>query len=239
MQKLDSTFKNMVLSLGGVTLIAAAALGTVYSLTLEPIAKADVARQEAAIKAVVPSFDNAPVAEQYRIATPEGDSLICFPGKVGGKLSGVAIQSYTKKGFNGVIDVMVGLSPDGSIVDYSVLKHAETPGLGSKMQEWFRMDKNRQSILGFNPGEHKLWVSKDGGDIDAITAATISSRAFLDAVDRAYRSYMASLDVNIDARTGATASTDSIAASKEYEVDAKSAATIEYQPSEKEEATHE
>jgi len=79
--------------------------------------------------------------------------------------------------------------------------------LGSvpKMAEWFKTDKNRQNIIGLDPGKDKVWVSKDGGDVDGITAATISSRAFLDAIDRAYRAYMTSIDVNLDARTSASA----------------------------------
>ena len=78
-------------------------------------------------------------------------------------------------------------------------KHSETPGLGSKMQEWFRTDKNKQSVIGRTLTEDGLKVSKDGGDVDAITAATISSRAFLDAINRAYSAYK-----SVDEASGAT-----------------------------------
>ena len=94
---------------------------------------------------------------------------------------------------------MVGFNIDGSIRNYRVLSHAETPGLGSKMEEWFRAGKGNQSILGKNPSTDNLTVKKDGGSIDAITAATISSRAFLDAIANAYAAY-----INNDAATGAT-----------------------------------
>ena len=85
----------------------------------------------------------------------------------------------------------------------AVLQHAETPGLGAKMQEWFRADKNKQSVLGRNLADGELKVSKDGGDVDAITAATITSRAFLNAVNRAYSAF-----AGTDGLTGATASSD-------------------------------
>ena len=89
-----------------------------------------------------------------------------------------------------------------TLLDYSVLQHAETPGLGAKLQEWFRADKNKQSVLGRTIPDGGLKVTKDGGDVDAITAATISSRAFLDAVNRAYSAF-----AGVDGLTGAT-STD-------------------------------
>ena len=79
---------------------------------------------------------------------------------------------------------MVGFNKDGSIYNYSVLEHKETPGLGSKMDIWFTKE-GKGSIIGKIPGTTGLKVTKDGGDVDAITAATISSRAFLDAVNRA------------------------------------------------------
>ena len=205
MGKLKSSFKNMVLALGGVSIFAAGTLGLVQELTKEPIMLSELANQEAAIKEVVPDFDNNPIDEQYMLPTTDGDSLLCFPGKKDGKLVGLAIRTYSNKGFSGLVEIMVGLKPDGEIFNYSVLEQKETPGLGAKMVDWFKTDKNNQSVIGMNPGKNKVWVSKDGGEVDAITAATISSRAFLDAIDRAYRSYMASEDIDIDARTGASA----------------------------------
>ena len=80
---------------------------------------------------------------------------------------------------------MVGFKPDGSVYNYSVLDHKETPGLGSKMGTWF-VKGAKGDIIGKIPGKDGLSVSKDGGEVDAITAATISSRAFLDAINRAY-----------------------------------------------------
>ena len=83
----------------------------------------------------------------------------------------------------------MGFDVEGKLLNYSVQQHSETPGLGSKMQEWFRTDKNNQSVIGRTLTADGLKVTKDGGDVDAITAATISSRAFLDAINRAYSAY--------------------------------------------------
>ena len=94
-----------------------------------------------------------------------------------------------------------GFDADGKIYDYSLLSHAETPGLGSKAADWFK-EGNKGSIKGMNPGEAPLTVSKDGGQIDAITASTITSRAFLNAVNAAYAAYKGDGDTN--GTTGAT-----------------------------------
>ncbi len=199
MEKLKSTLPNMLLSLTGICVVAGAILAGVNQMTTEPIAASKAASLEAAIKAVTPEFDNKPAEESYMAATYDGDSLRIYPAKKGDELVGVAVESSTKKGFGGEIKVVVGFDPDGKLINYSVQKHSETPGLGSKMQEWFRTDKNKQSVIGRTLTEDGLKVSKDGGDVDAITAATISSRAFLDAINRAYSAYK-----SVDEASGAT-----------------------------------
>jgi len=170
----------MLIVLTAITGIAAAALGAVYEATKEPIAAAQAAKQEKAIKAVVPEFDNDPIAEvmEYPI---DGGVVKIFPAKMGDKTVGHAIETFSNNGFSGLIRIMVGVDVQGNIINYSVLEHKETPGLGSKMQEWF---SSKGDIRGMNPEKDNMTVSKDGGDVDAITAATISSRAFLDAINR-------------------------------------------------------
>lgn len=195
----------MVLVLTGITVLAGAALGYMQKLTAEPIAKATAAKQEDAIKMVAPEFDNSPITDKYEVTLKDGSVMTVFPAKKGNEYVGAAVESFTKNGFSGTIKVMVGFNQDGTVRNYTVLQHAETPGLGSKMQEWFRIDKsssgnNYQSILGKNPSADQMTVSKDGGRVDAITAATISSRAFLDAVRRAYEAYAG----GTDAQSGAT-----------------------------------
>lgn len=201
MEKLKSTLPNMLLSLAGICVVAGAILASVNEATLEPIAASKAAALESAIKMVVPEFDNTPTAESYMAVTGDGDSLRIYPAKKGGELVGVAVESNTMNGFSGDIRVIVGFDKEGTLYNYSVLQHSETPGLGSKMQEWFRTDKNNQSVIGRKLSEGELKVSKDGGNVDAITAATISSRAFLNAVNRAYSAY-----AGVDGATSATGS---------------------------------
>ncbi|HSH18799.1 MAG TPA: RnfABCDGE type electron transport complex subunit G [Draconibacterium sp.] len=189
MAKRESTFVNMVVTLLGVTAIAATALGYIYDLTKEPIALAKLKAQQEAISKVLPKYET--LGESYKVPTESGtDSLEFFPAFNGNDLVGVAVKTYTKKGFSGFISIMAGIDKDGNFSGYEVLEHAETPGLGSKMGVWFNnSEKPSQNIIGKNPKTSKFKVSKDGGDIDAITASTISSRAFLDALVRAYSAY--------------------------------------------------
>ncbi|MBR0073999.1 MAG: RnfABCDGE type electron transport complex subunit G, partial [Bacteroidales bacterium] len=101
---------------------------------------------------------------------------------------GVAVESSTEKGFNGHLGVMVGFDTEGNITGYNVLETTETPGLGSKADQWFQKD-GKGNVIGMNPESNNISVKKDGGDVDAITAATISSRAFCDAINRAYKAF--------------------------------------------------
>lgn len=96
---------------------------------------------------------------------------------------GTAIKITDPKGFGGALTVMVGLAPNGTILGYKVLESSETPGLGAKAQDWFQHGQ-KGDIIGKQAG--CLTVSKDGGDVDAITASTITSRAFLRCINAAY-----------------------------------------------------
>ena len=189
MAKRESSFINMVVTLLAVTFIAAAILGYIYDLTKGPIEVAKLKAQQEAIKKVLPPFER--LGDSYKVAAESGaDSLEFFPAYNGNNLVGIAIRTYSKKGFGGLITIMAGIDKNGNFSGYEVLEHQETPGLGSKMSVWFKnQDKPNQNVIGKNPKTTKFQVTKDGGDIDAITASTISSRAFLDALNRAYSSY--------------------------------------------------
>jgi Na+-translocating ferredoxin:NAD+ oxidoreductase subunit G len=182
MAKTESTFKNMMLSLTLISLAASAALGFAYEYTKNPIEISKMNKKLEAIKQVVPAFTNNPNEEMYQLPTGEGDSLEIYPAKKDGELIGYAVRTYTKKGFSGHIGLIAGFQPDGTIINITVLEQKETPGLGTKMTE----PKFKDQFNGKNPSSFNIKVKKDGGPVDAITAATISSRAFCDAVQRAY-----------------------------------------------------
>lgn len=185
MAKKESSFLNMVITLMVITGVASLALGGIYNLTKEPIAKAIREKQQRAIQEVIPAFDTL---FTYKVKPEDGqDSLTFFVGMKGDEHVGTAISSYSNNGYDPTqIQIMVGFDPNGLILNTSVTKHKETPGLGTKMSS----PQFKDQFMNKDPKEFKLLVKKDGGDVDAITAATISSRAFTEAVDRAYQSYI-------------------------------------------------
>ncbi len=189
MAKRESTFINMVVTLFTVTFIAAAALGFVYDLTKEAIELAKIKAQSEAIEKVLPEFEE--LGESYKVAVPStSDSVEFFPAFKDGKRVGIAVRTFTNNGFSGYISIMAGIDSLGNLSGYEVLEHSETPGLGSKMSEWFKNEaKPQQYVIGKNPESFTFKVKKDGGDFDAITASTITSRAFLEAITRAFDAY--------------------------------------------------
>lgn len=183
MAKMESTLKNMVLSLTLISMAMVAGLGYVYSLTKEPIARAEKQKEILAVKEVLPPFDNDPIAFKKEI-----EGLTFYTATKGGQIVGCAVKTFTNKGFSGRFDLMVGFKPDGSINKIVVLEQKETPGLGAKMND----SKFKDQFNDKNPASYSLKVKKDRGKVDAISAATISSRAFCDGVQKAYDLYMKS-----------------------------------------------
>ena len=225
MKKLESSFMNMVIVLTLITVIAAACLGAMNNATAEPIAASKKAKQEAAIKAVLPEF-----------ASVEEDNVnnqkIFRAYNANGEIVGIAIET-AELGFGGDVTTMVGFDANGVLVEYSLLQHAETPGLGSKLVDWFKV---KSDIRGAGADKMPLRVSKDGGEFDAITAATISSRAFLNSINKAYETYQIALGETptVDAWSGATTqqselelTTDTIATTDTTTVDAWSETTTQ------------
>lgn len=189
MEKLKSSLTNMVAVLTVIAVIAGAVLASVNAVTAPQIEKINADNLAAGIKAVMGS-DDIQVADPEEI---EGFTAYTIGDAEGNDLGKAVVT--TSNGFGGPLKVLVGFDTEGNIKGYTVLEHAETPGLGAKAGEWFQ-DK----ILGKNPGTCNFTVSKDGGDIDAITASTITSRAFLLAIQNAYNKVIA----GTDAETGAT-----------------------------------
>ena len=182
----ESTFGNMVITLFVVCLVASAGVGGIYALTKDLIDAAKIAKVNSAISGVVPDFDNDPSSEKFEVTT-DGKTSMVYPAKKDGEIVGYAIEAATSKGFGGAIVLMVGFQPDGTIYNTAVISHTETPGLGDKI-DVKKIDFSVQ-FNGKNPETFHLSVKKDGGDVDAITASTISSRAFCDAVETAYKTF--------------------------------------------------
>jgi electron transport complex protein RnfG len=186
MATIKSSFLNLVVTLGVITLVAGLSLGYVFQWTKKPIAKAQMDKQLRAIEAVVKGYDNNPVLEKFKAVTPNGkDSLEMFPAKRKGELIGMAVKTKSSKGYSGDIWIMVGFTMQGNIQNIVVIEHKETPGLGSKLTD----PKFLNQFLEKNPGQLNLKVKKDGGTVDAISGATISSRAFSEAVQLAFETF--------------------------------------------------
>ena len=183
MSKKKDTFFNMVISLVVITIISGFALGFINDLTVGPIAEAKLERKVNALKLVLPEFDNNPVADVQKIKSENvKDSIEIFPAYLKKEFVGAAIIGITDKGFSGIIKIMVGFNPNGDIQNIVVLEQKETPGLGTKIKD----EKFLKQFRNKNPSSFNVKVTKDGGEVDALTGATITSRAFGDAVQMAY-----------------------------------------------------
>ena len=189
-----SNLTNMVLVLGLTCLLCSGVLGGAYVLTKDPIDQAAAEKTKKAVAQVLPHFTEVEYNEEghYYKAT-DGDALV-----------GYAVESATV-GFGGTLSLIVGVTPDGVVYNTAVLSHAETPGLGAKCTT---DAKFTDQWRGFDPSIKKLSVKKDGGDVDAITASTITSRAYTAAVANALNVFKTLQGEAVDAVSAASVITN-------------------------------
>lgn len=184
MKKLESTWYNMACVLTGISLVAGVALASVNNMTKDTIQELNDKREQAAIAQVLGGGD-VKVEKVDTVVVSDNNYIVMNAGQKGVAVKAVDPQNAS---FGGGLVIMVGISPAGEVLGYNVLETHETPGLGAKAAQWFQKGE-KGDIIGRNLTETELVVSKDGGDIDAITASTITSRAFLRAVNAAYKAY--------------------------------------------------
>ena len=217
MKQLESSLKDMLIVLTLVSAVAAFLLAYVNNVTSTTIAKINEEALSAGIKSVLNIGADDPIS----VGEKDVNGFIVYEVTRNSDWIGTAVKSTDKSGFGGDIEVLVGFDQDGKILGYEVLKHAETPGLGARAGEWFRTatlgevkevgvfskiffgkpdPAGSHNIIGRDIAQGELKVTKDGGDIDAITASTITSRAFLNAVNNAYKVFKGNVsDVNSSA----------------------------------------
>ena len=198
---MESSLKNMVLVLFTITLLSSAAVGGVYMLTKEPIAQAKVAAVNNALKQVLPEYE-ATTSQDIEVNTLP---IKVHTATVADKAVGYAVESISKNGFGGEVRLMVGFDTEGTILNINVLEQKETPGLGTKMAD--EGNVLLASLKDKNAAQINMTVKKDGGDIDALTAATISSRAYAEAVAVAYEAFKVACGWQTEAGDVATGAT--------------------------------
>ena len=203
MEKLKSSLTNMAVVLTVIAVVAGGVLAAVNAITAPQIEKINTENLANGIKEVM-GQDNVNVKDPQEIKANVGGKektyVVYAVEDQSGAPLGTAVQS-SENGFGGELQVLTGFDQSGTILGYKVLQHAETPGLGAKAGRWFQKDNGeKRTVVGKTPGQCNFTVSKDGGDIDAITASTITSRAFLAAIQNAYSQVYG----NGDAQTGAS-----------------------------------
>lgn len=187
MSKKESTFLSMVVSLLVITLVSGLSLGFVNDLTAGPKAKAKLEKKIKALQLVLPTFDNNPVEEVSKIKSELAkDSIEMYPAFAENNFVGAAVIGSSEKGFSGLVKLMIGFTENGQIQNIEVLEQKETPGLGTKMKD----EKFLKQFRGMDPSTYNLKVKKDGGDVDALTGATITTRAFGEAVQMGYNEFV-------------------------------------------------
>ena len=204
-----SSFINMTLCLLAICLVCSGLLAGVYALTKEPIDAAAKAKNEAAILEVLP--EAAATIEEERTVDYEGATYtynLAYDEK--GEVVGCAVN-VAPVGFGGPILIKVGFKVNAQTGEHiiwntKVLSQAETPGLGAKCVE----PAFAGQFKGLDPAANKLYVKKDGGGIDAITASTITSRAYVSGIATAVNVVAAiqGTPMLLDTASGASVETD-------------------------------
>ncbi len=198
----------MLLALTAIALVAAAALAALNGVTKDSIAQVEKNKVQTAITDVLRQvdgqgnvvceikFDNTKDTVIYIGEKNDkgkySDSVVCHLAYAQEQYAGAAVEAADPNGFGGYFKVMVGFDADNNIYGYSILKTSETPGLGAKADQWFQKS-SKGDIIGKSPST-ELKVKKDKGDVDAITGSTITSRAFLRCVNKAYANLQTALN---------------------------------------------
>ncbi len=201
--KKNPTIVQMVVVLLLIAVICSAGVAAIYDATKDTIQQQKDEKEQSSLKLVLPEHDNDPTKETVTI-TLSGTDYLCYVAKKDGKPVGYAVKAGNMNGYNGHVEVLTGFKPDGTIINTQATVLAETPGLGQKAIE----PKYHDQFNDKNPNAFRLTVKKDGGDVDAISAATITSRAYAHAVQTAYDALMTHLGKPVEAHSGATSNSN-------------------------------
>ena len=207
---------NLSLRLALICAVAALLLSQVNALTREPIRQAMLRAKMEAVEAVLPLFDNSPDADRVTLADAAGDSVDYYRGFLEDEPTGAAFRALSGAGYSGEIELMVGVDTGGRVSGVRILRHAETPGLGAKYAD---PALHTDYYAGRGLADTDWRVGKDGGDLDAVTGATVTGRAQAGAISAALSGYEERRAQILDAARRGAAESDSIAAASAAEGD--------------------
>lgn len=161
-----------------ISVLAGALLAITNSVTREPIANSKRAEKLDAMRQVLPEYDNDPMAD-IRVIQAAGREWTFYVARRQGQCVGVAFDAESAQGYSGTIRIMAGVTvADDAVRGVEIVEQLETPGLGAKIAEPDFTDQFKNRGIAAT----KWAVTKDGGDIHAITGATISPRAVVSAL---------------------------------------------------------
>ena len=174
----------LIFSLTMISSAAGLLLAYTYKVTALPISAAIQQETTQALVAVLPPFDNDP-AKNRATFKEENRSWTFNVARKDNRFTGAAFETSSKNGYGGEIRIMVGVTAAGQVKTIQILSQHETPGLGTKITAApFKPQFDGKPIEG------TVWaVKKDNGSFDAVTGATISSRAVLEAVRNGIEAY--------------------------------------------------
>ena len=186
------------LLLGGVALLTSAALAYASRVTGPDIAAAEAADLKASLTQVLPiAYDNDLLRDTVRLPGAEGE-VLAYRARVEGQVVAVVYQ-VEGYGYSGAVVCVMGVSREGRILGVRVIKHAETPGLGDKIEpaksDWIHAFEHKYLD---DPPEDKWGVKKDGGVFDQFAGATITPRAVVKAVKGGLQFFAANRAVLLD-----------------------------------------
>ena len=161
----------LVVVLGLITFVCALLLGVINSVTKDKIEQNGIETRNQAMSEIIPDVE---VPADFATPADKNQPVVSgvYKATLDGADAGYCVE-VNPKGFGGALKMIVGINADGTVAGIKVTEASETPGLGAKSQS----DKNWIAQFAGQPADGSLAVSKDGGTINAITGATITSRA--------------------------------------------------------------
>ena len=173
---------SLVIVLAAICLVSAAVLGLINSVTVGPIAANTEKTVQESLRTVMPiDGDYEDVTDQYSgdpVTVEVTGSVVPIKAVYKAGDEGYVVESLSPNGFGGALDMMAGIDNDGNVTGIAIISHSETSGLGSKSTdpEWQAQFRGLSGVVS---------VTKDGGQVEAITGSTITSRAVCDGVNAA------------------------------------------------------